>query len=370
VNRRSFITRTPAGAAGLAGLGSLLDAQQTSPASEVSRDVMDFWINRVGVPSDLILPKGSRGARIASEVGYRASDQSYAGTYGNEPLFLYVEERESRVIPAQEIRPDSLLPSGDAILEMQMGRLRLNPADQSRFEDLSSGGLYVDVQQNPSATPDSPLNLGWSLLGAVLPKRFIKPGAGGAAAPQPAAPAAGMLQSVSLPGGAGRTMFNLFLKNQKRSAFGSFLSAFTEIGITATNSFLPMLQLPGLSAPALMAIRALVGKLQGMGGNQHWLFQTSPVDIACTMEAAATADSIRFRPGTYIVLPKAHAALLKDHRNNVKVLDGFLVPKEASALDVYDAAPSTASGVSYLSMRVNVKKIRLNGCLAAAPLRG
>ena len=329
---------------------------------------MDFWVNRVGVPAELIGPV-SRAGRVTGEVGMRSGESSYASAYGNEPLFLYVDDRESRLSPAQELHADSLLPSGDAILEMQIGRLRLNPSDQSRFEDLSSSGLYVDVQQKAAPAADSPMALGWSLLGAMMPKKFVKAGGGGAAAQSATQTDLGALQSIALPGGSGRAMFNLFLKGQRRSAFGSFLAAFSEIGVTATNSFLPMLQLPGLSAPALMAIRALVGKLQGLGGNQHWLFQTSPLDIACTAEAASS-DTIRFRPGHYLVLPKSQAGLLKEHRDRVKVHDGFLVPKEATAMDVYEAAPTTAPGVSYLTMRVGVKRTRLNGCVAGGASRG
>jgi hypothetical protein len=342
----------------------LLDAQQAPQAREISTDVIDFWINKVGVPAEMILPKRA-GARGTSEAGLHAPGRPYSTTYGSEPLFLYVDDKEGKVVPAQEVRPDALLPSGDAVVELQVGRLRLNKEDQSRFDEFSSSGLYLDVQQKPPAAADSHLNLGWSMLGAMLPPKDPKP-----SATQPAAATdTGLLQSIALPGGAGKTMFNCFLKGQKRSAFASFLAAFSEISVAAANSFLPMLQLPGLSAPALMGIRALVGKLQGMGGNQHWLFQTSPIDVACTAEAAASGEAIRFRTGHYIVLPKSQAGFIRESKDNLKIVDGFLVPKQASALDVYDAAPATVAGVSYLSMRIDVKKTRLDGCQALVPAR-
>ena len=52
--------------------------------------------------------------------------------------------------------------------------------------------------------------------------------------------------------------------------------------------------------------------------------------------------------------PQEHAAALKGQMNKLKPLNGFLVPKEAGDLDVYDAVPTTAPGVSYLSLMVTV----------------
>jgi hypothetical protein len=365
MNRRSFIAGGPVGAFGLGSLAFLLDAQQSPAAREISTDVLDFWVNKVGIPADMLLPEGSRGRRGPSEAAFHGSGRSYATTYGSEPLFLYVDDKENRVVPAQDIRPEALLAAGDTVVEMQVGRLRLNKDDQARFDDFSSTGLYLDVQQKSSSAADNPLNLGWSMLGAMLPGKYVKKSA--AAATNTSSGDSGALRSIALPGGGGKTMFNCFLKGQKRSPFASFLTAFSEIGLSAGNEFLPMLQLPGVSGAALMGVRALVGKLQGMGGNHHWLFQTSPVDVACTAEAASAGESIRFRTGHYVVLPKSQANLMRESKNNLKVLDGFLVPKEASLLDVYEAAPATAAGVSYLSMRVNVKKTHLNGCRVIVP---
>ena len=161
MNRRSFIARGSAGALGYSPLAALLGAQQTSVPRDLSNDVVDFWVNRVGVPPDLILSKDGRPGRGMGEVGVKGSDHSYAATYGSEPLFLYVDAKEGRVVPAQELPTDTLQTGGDSLLEMKVHRLRLNAEDQSRFEDLSTSGLYVDVQQKPAMSADSPMNLGW-----------------------------------------------------------------------------------------------------------------------------------------------------------------------------------------------------------------
>ena len=55
------------------------------------------------------------------------------------------------------------------------------------------------------------------------------------------------------------------------------------------------------------------------------------------------------------MIPKEHASTIKGQLGDLKVLDGFLVPKKATPLDVYDAYPSTATGVSYISLSLGVQ---------------
>jgi hypothetical protein len=374
MNRRSFLAGAPAGALGLGPFAHLLAAQQDeSIAQEISPDVLDFWVNRVGIPASMVVPQGQarRSTSGLSEAGFRGASKPM-DVYGSEPLLMYVDEAQGVLVPARELPPAALLPHGDTQAEMQVGRLRLNDDDQSHFDAFASGGLYLDVQQKPATARSAALDLGWSLLGAMLPKKLkgLVPSHGGAGAP--GAQGTGALQAIVLPGGVGKTMFNCFLKGEKKSAFASFLAAFSQLGVAAVNNFLPMLQLPGLSSAALTGVRALACKLQGFGGEHRWLFQSSPVDIACTAEAVAgiAGESIRLRSGNYIILPKAHGPALRGSLKGVKMLDGYLVPREARLFDVYEAAPATAAGVSYLSLRVGVKSIRLQGCRVPVATRG
>ena len=56
-----------------------------------------------------------------------------------------------------------------------------------------------------------------------------------------------------------------------------------------------------------------------------------------------------------MLIPKEQSDAIKAQLDKLKVLDGFLVPKEAKALDVYDAYPSAAPGVSYITLSVGVQ---------------
>jgi hypothetical protein len=116
----------------------------------------------------------------------------------------------------------------------------------------------------------------------------------------------------------------------------------------------------------LAGIKGLVGSLQGEGGQQQWILQSPPMDVAATVDGSkASPEALRLRSGSYIVIPKEHSAALKDQLGKLKILDGFLVPKEATSMDVFDAAPQTAQLVSYISLRVSVADTK-----AAKPSQG
>ena len=114
--------------------------------------------------------------------------------------------------------------------------------------------------------------------------------------------------------------------------------------------------MPVIGPPALSAMRSLVANLQAHGGQQQWIMMSPPVDVVTTQDGAKSNPSaLRFRPGNYIMIPKEHSDAIKGQLNNLKILDGFLVPKEAKPLDVYDAYAGAAPGVSYISVNLGVQ---------------
>ena len=120
-------------------------------------------------------------------------------------------------------------------------------------------------------------------------------------------------------------------------------------------SYLPLMSFPVVGAMGLAGIKGLVGSLQGEGGQQQWILQSPPMDVTATVDGSkASPEALRLRSGSYIVIPKEHSAAMKDQLGKLKILDGFLVPKEATSMDVFDAAPQTAQMVSYISLKVSV----------------
>jgi hypothetical protein len=80
------------------------------------------------------------------------------------------------------------------------------------------------------------------------------------------------------------------------------------------------------------------------------------MDVVATKQGLQSSpDAMRLRAGNYVAIPKEHSDAIKSQLDKLKVMDGFLVPKDAKALDVYDAYPSAAPGVSYITLTVGVQ---------------
>jgi hypothetical protein len=357
---------------------------QTPNAAPVDQDVVNFWVRGMGVPANTIV--GGERTR-GRQPGPAVSD------YGREPLFLHHDPESNSLITTDQIAPNKLLASGGTDVTFQLVRMRLNGADDARFKDYSSGGIYVDLQQSSSSAQTSVLqdieNLASSLFSAVFPQGGKS--AGGKSpkdktsdtssssskknkgnqffSPQQAAAASGsgsgtavplqqakQAQFISLPNGIGMTSFACFAKDRKKTLFGKFVDVFGELAASPMLSYLPMLSLPAVGASTLNAVRSLVGNLQSHGQNQQWIMMSTPTNVATTAKGVESSpDAIRLRAGNYVLIPKEQSDAIKNQLSKLKVLDGFLVPKEAGALDVYDAYPSAAPGVSYITLTVGVQ---------------
>jgi hypothetical protein len=293
-------------------------------------------------------------------------------------------------MPADQIASGKLHPFTDAKLDFQLVRMRLNPDDHKQFENFTSGGIYLDFQQGqPQSVFGEMVSLATTTFSAIFPgpkagasapngsKSASKSGSsksGGsapkssgaaAAASAPAstgAPAvsiplqaAKQAQSITLPGGLGKTSFACFAKDPRKTLFGSFVDVMSKVVNSPLVSYLPLMSFPVVGSAGLAGIKGLVGSLQGEGGQQQWILQSPPLDVTATVDGCkAFPEALRLRAGSYIVIPKEHSAAMRDQLGKLKILDGFLVPKEATSLDVFDAAPETARMVSYISLQVSV----------------
>jgi hypothetical protein len=378
-DRRGFLLGTPLAAFGLAGFGERAFSQ-TSDAS-ASQDVVDFWVRDMGVPAHMVL--GGQTTRGRAPAGPQTSNLA------REPLFLHYDPDEGALMPADQIPTQKMHPFTDAKLDFQLVRMRLNPDDHHRFENYTSGAIYLDFQQGqPQSVFGEMISLATTTFSAIFPgpksgpnasKTGAKSGSSGssaaaskskssaspagapanaaAGAPAAAIPlqAAKQSQSISLPGGVGKTSFACFAKDPRKTLFGSFVDVMAKVVNSPMVSYLPLMSFPVVGAMGLAGIKGLVGSLQGEGGQQQWILQGPPMDVTATVDGSkASPEALRLRSGSYIVIPKEHSAALKDQLGKLKILDGFLVPKEATSMDVFDAAPQTAQLVSYISLKVSV----------------
>lgn len=378
VNRRELLAGGPAAFFGL-NFAEMLAAQQQS-AAPVDRDVVNFWVRGMGVPANTVI--GAERTRGRQPSGPSTSD------FGREPLFLHHDSKQG-LITTDQITPDKLLSATDTEVTFQLVRMRLNQADDATFRNYSSGGIYVDLQQGTAAQTETSSSQSMmqdvagaatSLFSAIFPAtkmgkevtaKAAKSGAskGNPSQPSPASAKAAtsgasvplqqakQAQSISLPGGIGKTSFACFAKDKRKTLFGQFVDVFGQLAASPVLSYLPMLSLPVVGISTLNAVRSLVANLQAHGENQQWIMMSPPTDLATTQSAAqSNPDALRLPAGSYVVIPKQNSDAMKAvPMDNLKILDGFLVPKTATELDVYDAYQSTAPGVSYITLSVSVQ---------------
>jgi hypothetical protein len=387
-NRRGFLMGTPLAAFALAQFDEEAFSQTSNAGAPP--DVVDFWVDHMGVPAHMVL--GAETTR-----GRRAAAGPETSNLAREPLFLHYDPDEGSLMPADQIPSAKMHPFTDARMDFQLVRMRLNPADHQQFSNYTSGGIYLDFQQGqPQSVFGELVSLATTTFSAIFPgaksgasasssasKSGGKSGssssssgaskgkgatpaagaagaaasAGAAGAPAAAIPlqAAKQSQSLTLPGGLGKTSFACFAKDPRKTLFGSFVDVMSKVVNSPLVSYLPLMSFPVVGSVGLAGIKGLVGSLQGQGGQQQWILQSPPMDVTATVDGSkASPEALRLRSGSYIVIPKEHSAALKDQLGKLKILDGFLVPKEATSLDVFDAAPQTAQMVSYISLQVTV----------------
>jgi hypothetical protein len=388
-NRRGFLVGTPLAALGLAQFGE--EAYSQASKSAAQQDVVDFWVRDMGVPAHMML--GGETTRGRQPSGPQTSNLA------REPLFLLYDPEEGALIPADQIPGPKMHPFTDAKMDFQLVRMRLNPADHKQFENFTSGGIYLDFQQGqPQSVFGEAVSLATTTFSAIFPgpkaaasgsksgsKSTSSSSGSGAKSAKSAAPAGGaagtaaapaatiplqaakQATSITLPGGLGKTSFACFAKDPRKTLFGAFVDVMSKVVNSPLVSYLPLMSFPVVGSAGLAGIKALVGSLQGEGGQQQWILQGPPTDVTATVDGVKNSpDALRLRSGNYIVIPKEHSAAMKDQLGKLKVLDGFLVPKEATSLDVFDAAPQTAQMVSYISLQVTVTNTKA----AAKPAQG
>jgi hypothetical protein len=355
---------------GLAGFDAEAFAQSAEAGGAPPADVVDFWVRDMGVPSHMVL--GAQTTRGRAPAGPQTSNLA------REPLFIHYDPDEGSLMTADQIPTTKLNSYSEAKVDFQLVRMRLNPDDHRQFENYTSGGIYLDFQQGtPQSVFGNLVSMATTTFSAIFPgpkagggKSGGKSGSGAgskSAAPPTAAAGGGappatvplqqakQAQSITLPGGLGKTSFACFAKDPRKTLFGSFVDIMAKVVNSPLVSYLPLMTLPVVGSTALAGIKGLVGSLQGQGGQQQWILQGPPMDVAATSDGAKSSpDALRLRTGSYIVIPKEHSDAMKGQMGKLKILDGFLVPKEATALDVFDASSQTAQLVSYISLQVTI----------------
>jgi len=386
-NRRRFLAAAPASLLGFPYFAGTAFAQPNADNSGYDNDIASFWATSMAVPAD----------QLGGTVVINRDANAPPATFEREPFLFYYDAKAHELVPATDVKPT--LKSGDAQVSMTVSRYRLNKDDQATFGRYESGGMYLDVQQQQSTSQEI-MSLASSMFTAIFPQGIGKGGSKNtksssstsssksssttststtppasttpaSALATPSIQQASQTQTLALPNGVGKASVVVFAKDKKKTAFGMFISAISTATNMAQPAMMPLLSLPTIATPALAAVRALVANLQSHGGNQQWLLQGPPMDVAATADAASNLQNgAKFNSGYVVAVPKAHLSKMKSMMSNVQVVDGFLVPSSVKSIDVYDWIQANQPDGSYLTLATSVKSTKISNCSVSNLLKG
>jgi len=246
--------------------------------------------------------------------------------------------------------PNDELPDypGDVAVSMQVGGIRLSTADRQKFEQLQSAQLRIDMMQGKQMfNMIDPL--AWMALAAIFPDE------GGKLPPlqnlsfDPSTSAENM-QKILLPGGMGHMAVNVSMVH-KESEFWTVIKTL----VNDASKVAPVLGFPAISMTALAGFSKLYGVL---ANRSVFLFQARPQQAFATQAAREQANStigINVPTGDYVLVPQSHTDDLKPYLDNLKLQNGYMIPKDApDTSSVYETAEKAQPDISYITMHLSV----------------
>jgi len=314
---------------------ALSSALQQNQASGAPGNSADFW-------GSFMAPQTSARGLFHKPPPGTDSDRQVNFLHYSDAGLRYSEQIETSELPD--------IP-GDVSASVNVGGVRLSTEDRAKFEQLRSAQLRIDLLQGQRMyNMIDPL--AWMALAAIFPSK-----GGSLPALQNLSfdPATSMqnMQQIVLPGGVAHLAVNVSMLHRE----SPFLSVLNTLAQDASK-IAPILGLPAISVTALTGFSKLYGVLEN---RTTFLFQSRPTLAYATQQARKEQDTtigMNLPAGDYVLVPQAHTDDLKPYLDKLKLVNGYLVSKDAPASSsVYEQAQTTKPDISYLTLHVGVKSM-------------
>jgi hypothetical protein len=165
------------------------------------------------------------------------------------------------------------------------------------------------------------------------------------------------MSQIVLPGGLAHLAVNVSMMHRESPLF----SVLNTLAID-TAKLAPILGLPAISVTALTGFSKLYGVLEN---RTTFLFQARPTIAYATLQARQSGNTtigMNLPAGDYVLVPQAHTDDLKPYLDKLKLVNGYLVSKDAPATSsVYEQAQNAAPDISYITLNVGIKPIMQMG---------
>jgi hypothetical protein len=157
---------------------------------------------------------------------------------------------------------------------------------------------------------------------------------------------------ILLPGAEGKLALNLTLPDKH-----SLLHKVISYGLQGAGVAAPLVSLPAISVPAIKAFTSFYNILVQNAG---FIINSPLKDVVASYDAVDSgnmhADALKLLTGQYLIAPASSTSTISAQMDNLKMLNGYLVPKSIpNNADPVTVAQSALPGVTYATLKVSVQ---------------
>jgi hypothetical protein len=353
MNRRNFFSNMMAAAAFSGALGEGISPKELLAALEA--DVpqgthQQFW-NGFFDDVDPTKPhavgaRGPGGAPIDQPVSSHLEQDKL-------PRFFHYDDSKGLRFAEKIERAELPKMDGAAVVSMSVSGFHASEQDSKRIGDASGAQLQLHATQT-KAIAEFIAPLAWASLASVFGDKAKK------------LPTVGELNfmdedgstgtsgnnRILLPDSEGKLALNLTVPDKN-----SLLHKVISYGLKGAGLAAPLVSLPAISVPAIKAFTSFYQTLVQRAG---FIINSPLKDVVASYNAVDSgnmhADALRLLTGQYIIVPSSSSSAISEQMDNLKMLNGYLVPKSIpNNADPMDVAKSALPNVTYATLKVSVQ---------------
>jgi hypothetical protein len=356
MDRRNFFTSVMSAAAFSGILGEIVSPRELMAAVEAAADApttqhAEFW---GGFFDDVdpskphaTMTRGPGGEATPEPIPEHVQDEKLPRFfhYADKTGLRYAEKIDREELPKMD---------GAAVVSVSVSGFHSSQEDEHKIGDATSAQLALHATQTrPMAQYIAPL--AWASLASIFARSAsiakmptieqlngaTSDGSGGTSGNN----------RILLPGAEGKMALNLTLPDKH-----ALLHKIISMGLQGAQLAAPLVTLPAISVPAIKAFTSFYNILVQNAG---FIINSPLKDVVASYDAVDSgnmhSDALRLITGEYVIVPSHSTEALSSQMEGLKMLNGYLVPKDlAASADPTTAAKASLPDVTYATLKVSV----------------
>jgi hypothetical protein len=356
MDRRSFFTNVMSAAAFSGVLGEIVSPRELMAAVEAAADApstehAEFW---GGFFDDVdpskphaTMTRGPGGEATPEPIPEHVQDEKLPRFfhYADPTGLRFAEKIDREELPKMD---------GAAVVSVSVSGFHSSDEDEHKIGDSTSAQLALHATQTtPMAQYIAPL--AWASLASIFARSAsvaklptieqlngaTSDGSGGTSGNN----------RILLPKAEGKMALNLTLPDKH-----ALLHKIISMGLQGAQLAAPLVTLPAISVPAIKAFTSFYNILVQNAG---FIINSPLKDVVASYDAVDSgnmhSDALRLITGEYVIVPSHSTAALSAQMEGLKMLNGYLVPKDLPAnADPTTAAKAALRDVTYATLKVSV----------------